>query len=86
MKRISAYQATDGKLFDDKKACRDYQKGLNVLGGLAAICSENFADTSLGETIQKFLLDNAEAIQAALKGQDIQEVINLMNERREDGQ
>lgn len=86
MKRVSAYQATDGTLFDDKKACAAHQRALNISEGVHKI-AENmngnpfYMCDDLGHDafaivdsfqLAHFILTNAEAIKRALDGESIE--------------
>lgn len=73
MKRISAYKATDGKIFDDKKECQLYQKGLNVVEGLRLIAQTMIVpegEFMKQEYIITKMLQKQDAIVAALAGKD----------------
>lgn len=73
MKRISAYQATDGKIFNDKKECRDYQRSLDTMTAVHVVCG--YGDTA------EFVLENAEALRAALDGK-LDEATAIVNKAR----
>ena len=88
MKRISAYQATDGSLFDDKKACAAHQRALNIDEGVHKIAESMNGNpfylcddlgpgaTAIVDSFQlaHFILTNAEAIQRVLSGKPISDV------------
>ena len=69
MKRINAYETTDGQVFSDRKLAKVHQQHIDVLEALRHV-AENAPRT---ESIDKdrlgdFLCDNAVAIEAALRG------------------
>lgn len=61
MKRINAYETTDGKVFSDRKAAKEHQRSLNVAKSLRALAG---TDTALAD----FLVNNADALKKALAG------------------
>lgn len=85
MKRISAYEATDGTLFNSKKACQDHQRAINVIEGVQAVAKNIEADPfylcedlgvgayAITDSFQlaHFILANAEAIKLALDGKPV---------------
>jgi len=79
MKRISAYQATDGKIFNDKNECREYQAQLNIVDGVKAIANringdpEYINDDTGGyflnsDQLARFILENGNDIKNVLSG------------------
>jgi len=92
MQRISAYQATDGRLFNNKGECREHQKALNIIAAVELITDkvevsngEYDITTDSGELIKAmtanqvslFILENADAIRAALAGK-LDEVTEIL--------
>jgi hypothetical protein len=82
MKRVSAYQATDGQVFTDKAACKAHQKNINIVMALRELANdfekhivnspENYGELStslVGVEFVQFMAANVERVQAALKGE-----------------
>jgi hypothetical protein len=88
MKRISAYQATDGKIFNDKNECKKHQAQLNIVDGVKAIANrindhEDFhvdedgniviGNVELVDQLARFILENGNDIKNVLSGKPLKE-------------
>ena len=78
--RVTAYKATDGRLFEDKAQYKEYQAALNVMGGLQQIGGriEYQGDVDdrgnrvlYPKNFAQFVMNNAEDIQLALAGKPV---------------
>lgn len=69
MKRVPAYQSTDGRVFADKAICKTHQTGLNVVHGVRALVGSKMeAPEVFQDAVVMFLLNNREAALIALSG------------------
>lgn len=92
MKRISAYQASDGTLFDDKKACAAHQRSINAVAGLTTIGDRIPLDDDLpqddrgnyiiydGEHFAAFCMKHAYEIERALSGKPLSSGVEIIDE------
>lgn len=85
MKRISAYQSSDGQLFDDKKSCALHQASLNMVEGLKAVGNRMDNDYALlcgdlglnahaivtSDQFAEFVMKHADEIKLALAGKSL---------------
>lgn len=68
MKRINAYETTDGQVFSDRKAAKEHQKGIEIMDALRHV-AENAPSVGVDkDRLGDFLCDNTFAIEAALRG------------------
>lgn len=83
MKRISAYQATDGTIFNDKHACKIHQAQLDIVDGVKKIAdrindnpdyiNDEGYYTLDSEELARFILENGADIKNALNGKPLKE-------------
>lgn len=76
MKRVSAYQATDGQVFTDRAACKKHQTTLDILSGVRDIAGRIQGDSRFeddngyysvgGADLVTFLIENRDDLIAAL--------------------
>src|SRR5687768_12929645 len=76
MKRVSAYQATDGEIFTDKEKCKKHQHKLDIRKGVETIV---YSQTDEGcnldsEGLVEFILEHSEVFLKALMGKEIRVV------------
>lgn len=81
MKRISAYQATDGAMFSDRKECKEHQKKLDTIARIQAVAESlntdpKYYSAEIGggscisnpEQLAMFILENADELRDILNG------------------
>lgn len=69
MKRINAYETTDGTVFSDRKEAKAHQQHIDVLDALTHVAENNKLPRPTNGHLADFLHDNIEAIAMALKGE-----------------
>lgn len=83
MKRISAYQASDGTIFNDKQACKAHQAQLDIVNGIQQIADrindnldyiDGIGQYSLdSDQLARFILENGNDIKNVLSGKPLKE-------------
>lgn len=74
MKRISAYQATDGSLHADKQACKLHQKAIDVVEGVGLIAQRLIEPITNPNQLVDFISQHSFDLLEALQGREIQEL------------
>lgn len=76
MKRVTAYQATDGEVFTDKIVCKKHQHQLDIREGVEKIVNTQLEDDyDLNrEEIADFIVENSDILLQVLLGKKVEVV------------
>jgi hypothetical protein len=65
IKRVSRFQASDGKLFDHEYEARDYENRMVALNELVALLKES-ASTGRADAVLRHIVEESSAVRAIL--------------------